>query len=64
MEGVKKKVQSTVDWSLIAFAVIIFFCCFWLPFSFILEQTSSDNLADAIQFLREFDHEAAEMCNW
>lgn len=29
----------------------------------VASKTSSDNLGDAIQFLREFDHEAAEMCN-
>lgn len=26
-------------------------------------KTPSDNLGDAIQFLHEFDREAAEMCN-
>lgn len=34
-----------------------------LPPSTSHSKTSSDNLGDAIQFLREFDHEAAEMCN-
>jgi hypothetical protein len=33
----------------------LFFCLF--------SKTPSDNLGDAVQFLREFDREAAEMCN-
>lgn len=37
-------------------------CLFSLLFH-LQPKTSSDNLGDAIQFLREFDHEAAEMCN-
>lgn len=44
----------------------LFLCLFLICYSFRLlhsTKTTSDNLGDAIQFLREFDHEAAEMCN-
>lgn len=32
-------------------------------FFWVMSKTASDNLNDAIQFMREYDREAAEMCN-
>lgn len=37
---------------------LFFFILFW-----VMSKTASDNLNDAIQFMREYDREAAEMCN-
>ena len=38
------------------------YLCIMIVLLFVLK-TPSDNLGDAIQFLHEFDREAAEMCN-
>lgn len=43
--------------------VISFILTFMILFLMVSKTPSDDNLGDAIQFLQEFDREAAEMCN-
>ena len=52
-----------MTWIMISLFTTLTPLSFFVFYFWVMSKTASDNLNDAFQFMREYDREAAEMCN-